>query len=86
MRQRCGPESTAEDDVSPPGSGDALRNSAPSLPSPLTFDRQRAARSKLQWRFSFNIQNVRPGGDVPFFDKAHFGSGLAAHSLRIRHD
>src|SRR6266550_3393462 len=59
MRQPCGHESTAEDDVLPPDSADAPRNTVPSLPSPLTFDRQHAARSKLQWRFSFNIQNVR---------------------------
>src|SRR3989442_15716964 len=70
MRQRCVPESTAEDDVLPPDSGDAPRNTVPSLPSPLTCDRQHAARSKLQWRFSFNIQNVRPGGTgCAFFDK-----------------
>jgi hypothetical protein len=58
-RQKCGRESTAEDDVSQPDSGDALCNSVPSLPSPPAFGRQHAARSKLQWRFSFNIQNVR---------------------------
>jgi hypothetical protein len=52
-------ESTAEDDVSQPDSGDALCNSVPSLPSPPAFDRQHGARSKSQWRFSFNIQNVR---------------------------
>ena len=70
MRQRCGHESTAEDDVSPPDSEDALRNSIPSLASPPTFDWQRAARSKLQCRFSFNIGNVRPGGTgCAFFDK-----------------
>jgi hypothetical protein len=45
--------------VSQPDPGDALCNSVPSLPSPPAFDRQHAARSKLQWRFSFNIQNVR---------------------------
>ncbi len=58
-RQKCGRESKAEDDVSQPDSGDALCNSVPSLPSPPPFDRQHDARSKLQWRFSFNIQNVR---------------------------
>src|SRR6266540_5996790 len=85
MQQTCGRESTDGDDAQRPDSPDALCNSVPSLALLPTFDPPRAARSKLQCRFSLSFETcVSARLDVSLRQLSVFGGTRSERSRRAR--